>query len=175
MTLFLIDTTMDDKIELRGGYFSQYPKCVARNVVEGGYTERDVKFLTYLTEPQGKIENMKIVEEREAWIHTHFILDSFFVTEQERRQISINVEPELMHLGLQYGLTYDIAPSKHRAIIVLECIPFDPIKAEIKKLINDVIEDFPVRLPEQRNVVTNITVADQETEQVDVSDQVLLQ
>ena len=114
--------------------------------------------------PQGKIENMKIVEEREAWIHTHFILDSFFVTEQERRQISISIEPELMHLGLQYGLTYDIAPSKHRAIIVLECIPFDPIKAEIKKLINDVIEDFPVRLPEQRNVVTNITVTDQETE-----------
>ena len=118
---------------------------------------------------------MKIVEEREAWIHTHFILDSFFVTEQERRQISINIEPELMHLGLQYGLTYNIAPSKHRAIIVLECIPFDPVKAEIKKLINDVIEDFPVRLPEQRNVVTNITVADQETEQVDANDQVLLQ
>ena len=107
---------------------------------------------------------MKIVEEREAWIHTHFILDSFFVTEQERRQISISVEPELMHLGLQYGLTYNIAPSKHRAIIVLECIPFDPVKAAIKELINGVIEDFPVRLPEQRNVVTNITVTDQETE-----------
>ena len=115
---------MNDKVELRDGYFSQDPRCVARNVVEGGYTERNVKFLTHLTEPQGKIKNMKIVEEREAWIHTHFILDSFFVTEQERRQISINVEPELMHLGLQYGLTYDIAPSKHRAIIVLECIPF---------------------------------------------------
>ena len=115
---------------------------------------------------------MKIVEEREAWIHTHFILDSFFVTEQEHRQISINVEPELMHLGIQYGLTYNIAPSKHRAIIVLECIPFDPVKAEIKKLINDVIEDFPVRLPEQRNLVTNITVADKETETTDFSDRV---
>ena len=107
---------------------------------------------------------MRIVEEREAWIHTHFILDSFFVTEQERRQISISVEPGLMHLGLQYGLTYNIAPSKHRAIIVLECIPFDPVKAEIKKLINDVIKDFPVRVPEQRNVVTNITVVDSEKE-----------
>ena len=112
---------------------------------------------------------MKIVEEREAWIHTHFILDSFFVTEQERRQISISVEPELMQLGLQYGLTYDIAPSKHRAIIVLECIPFDAVKAVVKKLINDAIEDFPVRLPEQRNVVTNITVADPETDQPKVN------
>ena len=112
---------------------------------------------------------MKIVEEREAWIHTHFILDSFYITEQERRQISISVEPELMQLGLQYGLKYNIAPSKHRAIIVLECIPFDPVKAVIKKLINDVIEDFPVRLPEQRNVVTNITVSDPETEQSNVN------
>ena len=112
---------------------------------------------------------MRIVEEREAWIHTHFILDSFYVTEQERRQISISVEPELMQLGLQYGLTYNIAPSKHRAIIVLECIPFDSVKAVIKRLINDVIADFPVRLPEQRNVVTNITVTGPETEQSDVS------
>ena len=112
---------------------------------------------------------MKIVEEREAWIHTHFIVDSFYITEQERRQITISVEPELMQLGLQYGLTFNIATSKHRAIVVLECIPFDPVKAVVKKLINDVIEDFPVRLPEQRNVVTNITVTDRETETADVS------
>ncbi|MXV76407.1 hypothetical protein F4Z99_19315 [Candidatus Poribacteria bacterium] len=71
---------------------------------------------------------MKIVEEREAWIHTHFIVDSFYITVQECQQISISVEPELMQLGIQYGLTYNIAPSKHRAIIVLECIPFDPVK-----------------------------------------------
>ena len=114
---------------------------------------------------------MKIVEEREAWIHTHFILDSFYITDQECRQISISVEPELMQLGLQYGLTYDIAPSKHRAIIVLECIPFDSVKAVVRELINDAIKNFPVRLPEQRNVVTNITVADQETETANVSGQ----
>ena len=118
---------------------------------------------------------MKIVEEREAWIHTHFILDSFFVTEQERRQISISVEPELMQLGIQYGLTYNIAPSKHRAIIVLECIPFDTVKEVIKQLINDAIKDFPVRLPEQRNVVTNITVAEPETEQVNINVQAPVQ
>ena len=106
---------------------------------------------------------MKIVEEREAWIHTHFILDSFYITEQERRQISINVEPELLRLGLQYGLRYNVTPSKHRAMIVLECIPFDSVKTVIKRLINEVIKDFPVRLPEQRNVVTNITVAEPET------------
>ena len=92
-------------------------------------------------------EIMKIVEEREAWIHTRFIVDSLYITEQERRQITISVEPELMQLGLQYGLTYNIAPSKHRAIIVLECIPFDPVKAVVKKLINDVIRRFPCSTP----------------------------
>ena len=131
--------------------------------------------LTCLTEPQGKIKNMKIVEEREVWIHTHFVLDSFYITEQERRQISISVEPELMQLGLQYGLTYNIAPSKHPAIIVLECIPFDSVKTIIKQLIANVIKDFPVRLPEQRNIVTNITVTDQETAQADLNVQVRAQ
>ena len=156
----------------------QCPRRVARNVVEGfllgcffRYTERNVKFLTYLTEPQGKIKNMKIVEEKEAWIHTHFIVDSYYITAQECRQISISVEPELMQLGLQYGLTYNIAPSKHRAMIVLECIPFDSVKAVVKELIDDAIKDFPVRLSEQRNVVTNITVADQDTETANVSGQ----
>ena len=106
---------------------------------------------------------MKIIEERETWVHTHFIVDSYFITEQERRQISINVEPELMRLGIQYGLTYNIAPSKHRAIIILECIPFDNVKTMVKELIDEEIKDFPVRHPEQRNVVTNISVADSET------------
>ena len=80
-----------------------------------------------------------------------------------------------MQLGLQYGLTYNIAPSKHRAVIVLECIPFDSVKRVIKQLINDVIEDFPVRVPEQRNVVTSISVADRETEQADVNAQAPVQ
>ncbi len=143
--------------------------------MESGYTERGVKRLIDLIEPQGKIKNMKIVEEREAWIHTHFIVDSFYITPEECRQISISVEPELMQLGLQYGLRYNIAPSKHRAIIVLECIPFDSVKAMVKKLIDEAIKDFPVRLPEQRNVVTNITVTDQDTETTNVSGQFLVQ
>ncbi|MCG9129349.1 hypothetical protein JT359_17310 [Candidatus Poribacteria bacterium] len=107
---------------------------------------------------------MKVIEVREAWIHTHFKVDSYFITEQECRQITINVEPEIMRLGLQYGLIYEIAPSKHQAIIVLECIPFDHVKSTIQQLINEVIKDFPVRHPEQRNVVTNITVSDTKTD-----------
>lgn len=113
---------------------------------------------------------MKIIEEKEAWIHTHFIVDSYFITEQERRQISISVEPELMQLGIQYGLTYNIAPSKHRAIIVLECIPFDPVKLMVRELIDEEIKDFPVRHLEQRNVVTNITVADANTNEQENSE-----
>ena len=36
------------------------PKPVARNEMEGGYTERNVKLGTHLTEPQGKFKNGKI-------------------------------------------------------------------------------------------------------------------
>ena len=115
---------------------------------------------------------MKIIEAKEAWIHTHFIVDSYFITEQERRQISINVEPELLQLGIQYGLTYNIAPSKHRAIIILECIPFESMKLMVQEFINEVIKDFPVRLPKQRNVVTNITVADSETNEPENSESI---
>lgn len=116
---------------------------------------------------------MKIVEIREAWIHTHFIVDSYFITEQERRQITINVEPEIMRLGIQYGLIYNIAPTKHQAIIVLECIPFDHVKSMIEEFINEVIKEFPVRHPEQRNVVTNITVSDTNTDSKDVNAPIL--
>ena len=103
---------------------------------------------------------MKIVEQKEAWIHTHYSVDSYFITEQERREITINVEPQLIALGIQYGLDYNIEPSKHRAIIILECIPFDSVKTLVREFIDEVIKDFPVRHPEQRNVVTNITFAE---------------
>lgn len=118
---------------------------------------------------------MKIVEVREAWIHTHFIVDSYFITEQERRQITINVEPEIMRLGIRYGLIYNIAPTKHQAIIVLECIPFDHVKSLIEQMINEVITEFPVRHPEQRNIVTNISVSDDKTETEFVNDPVLVE
>lgn len=116
---------------------------------------------------------MKIVEQKEAWIHTHYIVDSYFITEQERREVTINVEPQLIGLGIQYGLDYNIAPSKHRAIIILECIPFDSIKTLVREFIDEVIKDFPVRHPEQRNVVTNITYAEAipKVEDLNIQDQ----
>ena len=37
------------------------PKNVARNVMEGGYTERDVNPQTELTDPQGKLKTFENV------------------------------------------------------------------------------------------------------------------
>ena len=100
---------------------------------------------------------MKVIEERRTWIHTHFVTDSFYITAQEQRTVSIRVEPELKQMGIQYGLHYKNAPSEHRAIIVLECLPFDHITDGIKQLINETIEEFPNRTVEKKNVVTKIT------------------
>ncbi len=102
---------------------------------------------------------MKIIDEREAWIHTHFFVDSAFITLQEQRLISMRVEPELKQMGIQYGLHYEKSLNEDRSIIVLECIPFEKTREAIKTLINETIKDFPSRSAKApRNVVTNITV-----------------
>jgi hypothetical protein len=100
---------------------------------------------------------MKVIEERRTWIHTHFVIDSFYITAQEQRTVSMRVEPELKQMGIQYGLHYKNAPSEHHAIIVLECLPFDHITDAIKQLIDETIEKFPSRIIEKKNVVTKIT------------------
>ena len=105
---------------------------------------------------------MKIIDERETWLHTHFIVDSAFITSKKRNLISMRVEPEIKQMGIQYGLHYEGTLNREHAIIVFECIPFEHIKQEIKKLINETIKDFPCRTRERRNVVTKITVEEPE-------------
>ena len=109
---------------------------------------------------------MKIVDEKEAWIHTHFFVDSALITLQEQKLISMRVEPELRQMGIQYGLRYEKPVNPEQSLIVLECIPFETTREVIKDLINEAIKDFPSRsanLP--RNVVTNITVEGTEAAQ----------
>ncbi len=109
---------------------------------------------------------MKIVDEREAWIHTHFFVDSALVTLQEQRIISMHVEPELRQMGIQYGLRYEKPANPEQSLIVLECIPFERTREAIKDLINETIKDFPSRsATPPRNVVTNITVEEAESAQ----------
>jgi hypothetical protein len=109
---------------------------------------------------------MKLIDERETWIHTHFVADSAFITPKERNLISMRVVPEIKQMGLQYGLHYQETLNGEHAIIVLECIPFEYIKEAIKKLINETIKEFPSRTKESRNVVTKIAVEEPETSRV---------
>ena len=107
---------------------------------------------------------MKIIDEKEAWIHTHFFVDSALITLQEQKLISMRVEPELRQMGIQYGLRYEKPINPEQSLIVLECIPFENTREAIKALINETIKEFPSRSPNpQRNVVTNITVEGSES------------
>ena len=107
---------------------------------------------------------MKIIDEREAWIHTNFFVDSALITPQEQRLISMQVEPELRQMGIQYGLHYEKSLNPEHSIIVLECIPFEKTREAVKALINETIKDFPSRSTKTpRNVVTSITVEDPES------------
>ncbi len=109
---------------------------------------------------------MKIVDEKEAWIHTHFFVDSALVTLQEQKLISMRVEPELRQMGIQYGLRYEKPANPEQSLIVLECIPFENTREVIKTLINETIKEFPSRSPNPpRNVVTNIAVEGPEAAQ----------
>ena len=110
---------------------------------------------------------MKIIDEREAWIHTHFFVDSALVALQEQRIISMRVEPELRQMGIQYGLRYEKPLNPEQSLIVLECIPFGKTREAIKDLINETIKDFPSRSAQApRNVITNITVEGPESAQL---------
>ena len=109
---------------------------------------------------------MKIIDEKEAWIHTHFFVDSALVTRQEQKLISMRVEPELRQMGIQYGLRYEKPVNPEQSLIVLECIPFETTREVIKDLINETIKDFPSRSANPpRNIVKNIIVEGPESGQ----------
>ena len=110
---------------------------------------------------------MKIIDEKEAWIHTHFFVDSALVTPQEQRLISMRIEPELRQMGIQYGLRYEKPVNPEQSLIVLECIPFENTREVIKNIINETIKDFPSRsATPPRNLVTKITIEDTESTQL---------
>jgi hypothetical protein len=106
---------------------------------------------------------MKVIDVREAWIHTHYILDSFELTEAERNEIKLRVEPELKQMGIQYGIHFDRKPHEDHMKVVLECIPFDHIKDRVKEILQETIRDFPTRArAERRDTVTRISVKEEE-------------
>lgn len=110
---------------------------------------------------------MKIVDVRETWIHTHFLVDSWEILPEERFKIDMRVEPELKRLGIQYGLHYERKPQAQGFTIVLECIPFPKTRDYVRELIDEAIKEFPTRKrDEPRDVVTKITVREGESEGV---------
>jgi|GEM_PF-938161 len=108
---------------------------------------------------------MKIVDVRETWIHTHFLTDSWEILPEERFKIDMRIDPELRQLGIQYGLHYERKPKAQGYTVVLECIPFPRARDYIRNLIDETIKEFPTRRKDEpRDVVTKITVQEEEPE-----------
>lgn len=106
---------------------------------------------------------MKVIDVKETWIHTHYILDTFELTQEERDKIKLRIEPELKRMGIQYGIHFDRKPYEDHMKVVLECIPFDHIKDRVREILSETIEDFPTRTRgERRDTVTRITVMEEE-------------
>ena len=108
---------------------------------------------------------MKVVDVRETWIHTHFLVDSWEIVPGERFKIDMRMTPELKRLGIQYGLHYERKPQAKGCAIVLECIPFPKTKDYIKSLVDEAIKELPARKKDEpRDVVTKVTVQEEGVE-----------
>ena len=108
---------------------------------------------------------MKITDVNHTWIHTHFEVDSYEITPEQRFKIDMRIEPELRRLGIQYGFHYEWKPQAEKYAIVLECIPLPDVQNYIKELMDETIKDFPSKKrDEKRNIVTKITIQQDENE-----------
>ena len=108
---------------------------------------------------------MKVIDVRETWIHTHYILDSYELTEEEKTKIKLRIEPELKQMGIQFGIHFDRKPYEEHMKVVLECRPFEHIKNRVREILEETIEEFPTRRKEDRNVVTRIRVEGEEEDE----------
>ncbi|RKY63997.1 MAG: hypothetical protein DRQ14_04300 [Candidatus Latescibacterota bacterium] len=88
---------------------------------------------------------MRILEVKEMWIHTHFITDCEKLPAEGMHRIESGIEPVLRKLGIVYGIHFREEPGERGIRIVLECIPFPEVLREIRKHLEEIVKDIPVR------------------------------
>ena len=99
---------------------------------------------------------MKILDEQEHWIHTHYILDRGDLNASERMLITEAIRPVLRKHAIQYGFTFVEQPQKGISRVVLECVPLNAVRQEIKNRLSEVVEPLPGG--GERNTVQSIRV-----------------
>jgi hypothetical protein len=99
---------------------------------------------------------MKVLDVREQWIHTHFILDRGDVDPAERTVIAEAIRPVLRDHSIQYDFYFLEQPNKGVSRLVLECVPLDTVRDALKKRLSEVVGPFPGG--GERNTVRSVRV-----------------
>lgn len=88
---------------------------------------------------------MKILGREECWIHAYFLTDCVSLSEARMREVVQNMKPQLLELGIVYGLHFTQVKDERTCRIVLECIPFPSTLDRIQEKLQEVVRDIPAR------------------------------
>lgn len=88
---------------------------------------------------------MKILGRKECWIHTHFLTNCVRLSSARIREVIQNMKPQLLELGIVYGLHFTQVRDERTCRIVLECIPFPSTLDRIQQRLQEVVQDIPAR------------------------------
>ncbi len=102
---------------------------------------------------------MKVLDVQDRWIHTHFILDRGDIAPAERSLIDEVVRPVLRENHIQVGFHFREEPNRGYTRFVLECVPLEHVRDELRRVIAATVSEFPGG--GRRNTVTGVRVEEE--------------
>ncbi|GIW41564.1 MAG: hypothetical protein KatS3mg076_2141 [Candidatus Binatia bacterium] len=88
---------------------------------------------------------MRILEEWQSFVHTHFQTDGQQLPTERVREIERAVLPVLRRLGIVFGIHLEREPRDPGIRIVLECRPLESDLDVIRKTLRETLRPIPVR------------------------------
>ncbi|GIW42926.1 MAG: hypothetical protein KatS3mg077_0208 [Candidatus Binatia bacterium] len=88
---------------------------------------------------------MRIIDEWQTFIHTHFQTDGLQLPAERIRDIEQVVSPLLRSLGIVYGFHFEREPNDPGIRIVLECRPAQKELDVIRKALAETLRPIPRR------------------------------
>lgn len=94
---------------------------------------------------------MRIVDEWQTFIHTHFQTDGLQLSSDRVREIEQALLPLLRNLGIVYGIHLEREPNDPGIRIVLECRPAEKELSLIRNTLMETLRPIP-RRPRPTNI-----------------------
>lgn len=98
---------------------------------------------------------MRVLEQYESWIHTHFVTDGEQLPVDRMREIESGLAGTLAQLGIVFGIHFEHALKDLGIRVVLECRPLGEDMRVIRRKLEGVLEPIPRRPPVTVTVVVD--------------------